>query len=74
MLNQENVRFNSPRVSTVTRQVTRLFDSLAGYPFGGDPDRVLGRSDAPVEATMRGAFNGAGAKAQWPLMLARGHF
>jgi hypothetical protein len=28
VLNQENVRFNPPRVSTVTRQVTRLFDSL----------------------------------------------
>ena len=28
VLNQENVRFNPPRVSSTTRQVTRLFDSL----------------------------------------------
>jgi hypothetical protein len=28
VLNQENVRFNPPRVSTTTGQVTRLFDSL----------------------------------------------
>ena len=28
VLNQENVRFNPPRISTATRQVTRLFDSL----------------------------------------------
>jgi hypothetical protein len=28
VLNQENVRFTPPRVSTVTRQVTGLFDSL----------------------------------------------
>jgi hypothetical protein len=28
VLNRENVRFNPPRVSTTTRQVTRLFDSL----------------------------------------------
>jgi outer membrane receptor protein involved in Fe transport len=28
VLNRENVRFNPPRVSSSTRQVTRLFDSL----------------------------------------------
>jgi hypothetical protein len=28
VLNRENVRFNPPRVSTSTREVTRLFDSL----------------------------------------------
>ena len=28
VLNQENVRFNPPRINTATRQVTRLFDSL----------------------------------------------
>ena len=28
VLNRENVRFNPPRVSSTTRQVTRLFDSL----------------------------------------------
>ena len=28
VLNRENVRFNPPRVTTSTRQVTRLFDSL----------------------------------------------
>ncbi len=28
VLNRENVRFNPPRVSTATREVTRLFDSL----------------------------------------------
>ena len=28
VLNRENVRFNPPRVTTATRQVTRLFDSL----------------------------------------------
>ena len=28
LLNRENVRFNPPRVTTSTRQVTRLFDSL----------------------------------------------
>jgi hypothetical protein len=28
VLNRENVRFNPPRISTATREVTRLFDSL----------------------------------------------
>ena len=28
VLNRENVRFNPPRISSSTRQVTRLFDSL----------------------------------------------
>jgi hypothetical protein len=28
VLNRENVRFNPPRISTVTREVTRLYDSL----------------------------------------------
>ena len=28
VLNQDNVRFNPPRINTTTRQVTRLFDSL----------------------------------------------
>jgi hypothetical protein len=28
VLNQDNVRFNPPRINNTTRQVTRLFDSL----------------------------------------------
>jgi hypothetical protein len=28
VLNRENVRFNPPRISSATREVTRLFDSL----------------------------------------------